>query len=77
MGGDWLDEAWGLTGRLGISVTVMRHPDDKYMFGNSYGGFADDMPASDVPQHIPDYLLPFFTDILNPPAAGDPAPDPP
>jgi hypothetical protein len=76
LGGGWLDEAWGHPAQFGISVTVMRHPDGTYMFGNSSGGFADDLPAGDVPQHIPDYLRPFFTDILNPPAAADPVANP-
>jgi hypothetical protein len=77
-GGDWLN-SWAVNDRFvmtgvveggQITVSVMRHADGKYMVVGPIGGFEDGIPASDVPQHIPGYLLPFFANILNPPAAG-------
>jgi hypothetical protein len=88
LGGDWLNSwavsdrgrmtvcGWAVRDRGQITVSVMRHADGKFMVVGPIGGFEDDIPATDVPQHIPGYLLPFFAGILNPPAADGPVADP-
>jgi len=73
---EWPDEAWGWTGRFGLELTVLRHPDGTYLFGSSNGGFGVGMPASEVSPHIPEYLLPLFTDFLIPSSGGDAVADP-
>ena len=76
MGGDRLDEACGQPVQSEIRVIVMRHPDGKYMYDNSVGRFGEGVDASDVLRHMPPYLRSFFTDILNPSAAGNPVANP-
>jgi hypothetical protein len=82
LAGDWLNSwaesdrgrvimyGWAMRDRGQITVSVMRHVDGKYMIFSPIGGFEDDVPATDVSQHIPGYLLSFFASVLNPPAAG-------
>jgi hypothetical protein len=70
LGQSWFDD-WKVSGQRPITVTVMLHPDGKYMVESFSSGFFDKIPASEAPQYIPDYFLPFFADILNPPAVGE------
>lgn len=69
--GQWWFNRSDISGQGPITVTVMRHPDGKYMVKSFSSGFFDKIPAGDAPRYIPDYLLPFFADILNPPAIGE------
>jgi len=68
--GQWWFTQSDISGQHPFTITVMRHPDGKYMVDSFSSGFFDRIPASDAPQYIPEYLLPFFADILNPPAIG-------